>query len=69
MKSFLQSESKSCKANVISIDTPPKTICSMESGMAGLILPDSVIKKYGGSLSDVNENFQLQYGVNIEQKM
>ena len=33
------------------------------------IYNDSIIKKYGGSLSDVNEIFQLPYEVIIERKM
>ena len=52
--------------NVISIDTPWKTICSVESGMAGLIIPDADIKKYGGSLGNANEKIELKYSIIIE---
>ena len=60
---FFQSLTKSCKANVISIDTPAKTICSVESGMSGLMLSDATIKKFGGNSS---EKFSLSLSVTIE---
>ena len=34
--------------------------------MAGLILSDSLIKKFGGSLGNANENIKLPYSVKIE---
>ena len=34
--------------------------------MAGLIVSDSLIKKFGGSLSNANEKMELQYSVKIE---
>ena len=55
------------KANVISIDIPWKTICSLQSdNMAGLIIPDSLIKKFGGNVYNGNEKFQLPYSIKIE---
>ena len=55
------------KANVISIDIPWKTICVPQSdNIAGLILPDSLIKKFGGNLYNANERFKLPYSVKIE---
>ena len=34
--------------------------------MAGLILPDAVIKQFGGGLDDANEKFKLPYSITIE---
>ena len=34
--------------------------------MAGLIISDSLIKKFGGSLGNANENIELPYSVKIE---
>ena len=34
--------------------------------MAGLILPDAAIKRFGGHLSDVNENIELSYSIKIK---
>ena len=59
-----QNESQSCKRNVISVDTPWKTICSEKSSMAGLILSDAVIKTFVGDI--VNEIFRLPYSITIE---
>ena len=64
---FFQSQSKSCKGNVISIDTPWKTICSEESALAGLILSDAVIKQFTGSLGDAGKkNSGPPFTVKIE---
>ena len=66
---IFQSKSKSCKGNVISIDTPWKTICSEESGMAGLVLSDATIfKQLGGTTVDANEKFKLPFSVTIESE-
>ena len=63
---FFQVHYRTGKANVVSIDTPWKTICSAKSGMAGLIMPDDLIKKYGGKLCVANEKFKLPYSLTIE---
>lgn len=34
--------------------------------MAGLIIPDALVKKFGHNLSDANEEFKLPYTVKIE---
>ena len=34
--------------------------------MAGLIISDSLIKKFGGSLGNANENIELPYSIKIE---
>ena len=65
---FFQTQSRSSSGNVISIDTPWKTVCSVESGMAALIIPDALIKKFGGSLGEANEKFQLSYTITIESE-
>lgn len=65
---IFQSQKISCTRNVISIDTPSKTICSEESGLAGLILPDAIIKKFGGSLGDANEKMKLPFSITIESE-
>ena len=63
------SKSKSCKGNVISIDTPWKTICSEESGVAGLVLSDATLKQLAGTtFTDVNEKVQLPYSLIIESE-
>ena len=61
---IFQTESQSCKRNVISIDTPWKTICSEKSSMAGLILSDAVVKTFAGDI--INETFILPYSISIE---
>ena len=61
---IFQTESQSCKRNVISIDTPWKTICSEKSSMAGLILSDAVVKTFAGNM--VDESFRLPYSISIE---
>ena len=64
---YFQTESQSCKRKVISIDTPWKTICSEKSIRAGLIIPDDVIKSFGGSMGDAaNEKVALSYSITIE---
>ena len=64
---FLQTNYRTGKANVISIDIPWKIICSLQSDiMAGLIIPDSLIKKFGGNLYNGNEIFHLPYSIKIE---
>ena len=63
-----QSKNKSCKENVISIETPWNTICTEKSEVAGLILPDATIKRFGGSSlgDDINEYIKLPYSIKIE---
>ena len=64
--SSIQAHYKRFKGNVISIDTPWKTICSVESAKPALIIPKALIKQFGGSLCDSNETFQLPYSLTIE---
>ena len=54
------------KGNVISIDTPWKTSCSVESAKPALIIPKALIKQFGGSLCNSNEAFKLPYSLTIE---
>ena len=55
----------SCRRNALSINVPWPAVCSEKSGLAGLVLPDAVIKQLGGSLADANEDFCLPYHVSI----
>ena len=62
---IFQSENVSCKRKVISIDTPWKDICSMESAMA-MAIPDAVMKSFMGSVGNANEGIEIPYTVKIE---
>ena len=70
LKFLFQTLTKSCKANVISIDTPVKTICSLESGKAGLVLPDAIMKEFafGDTLDEAHEKFKLPFSITIQSK-